>query len=312
MPDETPLSPTPADPNKPKVENADETKKGSVSDAKSNWQVWHTLSLLGLLVVFGAVCWYQPPLVSFLVGLASLTLFLVIAGHGVVGEWLGGLIDERNRMSMSRLQTALWTVVVLSGFLAAAVWNVRLPENAPPAPPANNPEAKNAKLGIGVPQELWWVLGISVTSLAGTPLIRSSLAKKDDTQTKKEGGQVSAAWANQENVLKQQSGGGEAYTVGRIACFSSPANARLADLFQGEQKADATHLDLGKVQVFFFTALLVFAYVVMLAEEFSKAANGGPYSIPHFPALDKGIVTLLGISHAGYLANKAVDKGPVQ
>lgn len=310
MPNETPLSPTPADPNKPEVENAGKTKKEPTPNAKSNWQVWHTLSLLGLLVVFGAVCWYQPPLVSFLIGLASLTLFLVIAGHGVVGEWLGVLIDERNRMSMSRLQTALWTVVVLSGFLAAAVWNVRLPENAHPS---NNPEAKNAKLGIGVPQELWWVLGISVTSLAGTPLIRSTLTKKDDTQTKKDrGGEGAAAWVNQENSLKQQSGGGEAYAVGRIACFSSPVNARLADLFQGEQKADATHLDLGKVQVFFFTALLVFAYVVMLAEEFSAAANGGSFSIPQFPALDKGTVALLGISHAGYLANKAVDKGPVQ
>ena len=210
------------------------------------WQWWHTLSLLVILIVFGGVCWTQVPHVSFLAGLGLLALFLVIAGHGVVGRGLGAFIDERNRMSMSRLQTALWTVVVLSGYLAAAVWNVLPPEKSSP----------NPKLAIVVPPELWALMGISVASLAGTPLIRSTLTKKEDG----EGGK----WAHQEmaklNTQADVKAGDEtreAYAVGRIACFRSPSSARVADLFQGEQETDATHLDLGKVQVFFFTALLV-------------------------------------------------------
>jgi hypothetical protein len=298
-----PKKPNEPDPNKPKGD-------AQGPPARSHWTVGHTLALLLILGVYGAVCWTQPPVVGFLSGLGLLTLFVVIAGHGVVGEWLGALIDERNRMSMSRLQTVLWTVVVLSGFLAAAVWNVRPSDPAKVLPPNPPPGAKvEEKLAIVVPAELWAVMGISVASLAGTPLIRSTLTKKDGVEGDNWSREMTAL--NKQAEVKAGDATREAYAAGRIACFRSPSSARVADLFQAEQTNEATHLDLGKVQVFFFTALLVFAYAVMMVQEFTKAGADATHllCIPALPKLDQGMVALLGISHAGYLANKAVDKG---
>ena len=78
-----------------------------------------------------------------------------------------------------------------------------------------------------------------------------------------------------------------------------------ADLFQGEEIGNAAHLDLGKIQMFYFTLVLVLAYVVMLGAMFSR--NSGPINntLPRLPA---GIVALLGISSEGYLVNKVIPQ----
>jgi hypothetical protein len=89
--------------------------------------------------------------------------------------------------------------------------------------------------------------------------------------------------------------------VNQLVLWRWPGDARLADLFQGDEIGNAAHLDLGKVQMLFFTLILVLAYGVALANLFTKATP-----IVMLPALDGGMVALLGISHAGYLLNKAV------
>ena len=76
----------------------------------------------------------------------------------------------------------------------------------------------------------------------------------------------------------------------------------MADLFQGDEIGNAAHLDLGKVQMFFFTLVMVFTYAAALAHTFFNVSSG----ITELPALDQGMVTLLGISHADFLANKAI------
>jgi hypothetical protein len=62
----------------------------------------------------------------------------------------------------------------------------------------------------------------------------------------------------------------------------------MADMFRGEETGNAAFLDLGKVQMFFFTII-----------------DGG-VPIHEFPALDESIVALLGISHATFLTYQAV------
>jgi len=62
---------------------------------------------------------------AWLATLGLLALFAAIAGQGITGDWRGVLIDGRNKMSLSRLQTALWTLVILSAFLTAALVNIR-------------------------------------------------------------------------------------------------------------------------------------------------------------------------------------------
>jgi hypothetical protein len=255
------------------------------------WTVWHTLSLLFIVVAIGALGGTQRPLVAFLTTLALMALFTTITGHGVVGLWRGLLIDERNKLSLSRLQLTLWTIIILSGFLTAALWNV-----------ANAPYGVNP-LAIGIPQQMWLLMGISTTALVASPLILST-KKTEPADTR---GTAQDA-RNEEEArmkadMKQQNIHPDAIgTQGKVVIWMWPEDSRLADLFQGDEIGNQAHLDLGKVQMFFFTLVLVFTYVVMLAHSFSQAAA----IITEFPSLDQSMVALLGISHAGYLTNKAV------
>ena len=58
---------------------------------------------------------------------------------------------------------------------------------------------------------------------------------------------------------------------------------------------------MGKVQLFFFMLIVGVVYAVRLYASFRAE---GP--VRAFPDLDSSIVALLGISNAGYLANKAM------
>ena len=53
--------------------------------------------------------------------------------------------------------------------------------------------------------------------------------------------------------------------------------------------------------MFYFTVVAVMSYGYALADMFGTAAPGN-----EFPAVSSGLLGLLGISHAGYLAEKAM------
>ena len=110
-----------------------------------------------------------------------MALFVVIAGQGVTGLWRGMLIDDRNKMGLSRLQMILWTIIVLSGFLVAALSNLATGQADP--------------LAIAIPSQLWLLMGISTTSLVGSPLIKST--KKNKTPSEAEKGQTLESLAKQ-------------------------------------------------------------------------------------------------------------------
>jgi hypothetical protein len=55
--------------------------------------------------------------------------------------------------------------------------------------------------------------------------------------------------------------------------------------------------------MFFFTLLVILAY----ATEIGRVLNGGDEFVNKLPDLSTGMVALLAISHAGYLANKTVQ-----
>ncbi|HLX31985.1 MAG TPA: hypothetical protein VKR79_04370 [Gaiellaceae bacterium] len=96
-------------------------------------------------------------LASWLITLVLMLGFAFVVGHGVTGVWRGVLIDERNKISTSRLQLALWTAIILSAYLEGVLANVGLRQH-------------NA-IHISVPQTLWAALGISTISLAASPVI---------------------------------------------------------------------------------------------------------------------------------------------
>lgn len=245
------------------------------------WKAWHSMAVLAvplMMIVVGLLLPAAHPLLCWLVILVLLFVFTAVIGQGVTGRWQGLLIDERNKISLSRLQMALWTIVVLSAFFTAALFNITSGNSGDP-------------LAIGIPPMLWTLMGISTTSLVGSPLIRNTKTARPAN---------AAEQARTLGVLQQQ-GNANATAQGQIVVNNAPQDARIADLFQGEETGNAAHLDLGKVQMFFFTLILVLSYAIALGNMFATIAG----FIDGFPPLTEGQVALLGISHAGYLLNKA-------
>ncbi len=75
----------------------------------------------------------------------------------------------------------------------------------------------------------------------------------------------------------------------------------LSELFKGDEMGNDAQVDLAKIQMFYFTLILVFVYAVALGNSLA-----GCEAIAQFPDLDPGMIAWLGISHAGYLTSKAV------
>ena len=244
------------------------------------WTGWHTAGLLIIAVVIVLIGYLVFERVwSWLGILILLTFSAALIGHGTVGLWRGLLIDDRNKISLSRLQMILWTILVLSGFFVAGLSNVRNGQADP--------------LSIDIPAELWMLMGISTTSLVGSPLLLSN--KKTNPVKEEEKKRTFALMEGQ---------GIDAKTLdshGQIVVKNNPDDARMSDLFKGDETGNAAQVDLAKIQMFYFTLILVFVYAVALGNLLA-----GYEAITQFPDLDQGMVALLGISHAGYLTSKAV------
>jgi hypothetical protein len=262
------------------------TKRLSIQSQNDapKWTAGHDLGLALVLVAIGLVGLLASPvftMTSWLAILALLTVFTIVAGHGVTGLWYGLLIDGRNKMSLSRLQMLLWTLLVLSGFLAAGLYNIATGHTDP--------------LAIAIPPDLWLLMGISLTSLVGSPLIVN--AKKAKPANDEEAHRTLETLKRQVRAKVQ--------VVGQVVVNEQPEDAHWSDMFRGGEAGNAAHLDLGKVQMFIFTLILALAYGAALAALFAEAQG----KIAELPGLGSGIVFLLGLSHAGYLANKVLPNG---
>ena len=269
------------------------------------WQRWHTIVLLVLIAVFILVALFSSVVLSWfglpstamtalwIVFMVLMGITIVLIGHGITGEFDGFLIDSRNKMSLSRLQLVLWTIVVLPAFLAAAVFNFGTEAEDP--------------LNITVPPEVWGLLGISAGSLVGSGIIKSN--REDDTM-------LESAKATNQSMAQGQSLGDQSVQQSPTVSIAAeknlqdtnrtPEEASVSDLFRGELEGSKDHLEVGKVQMFFFTLIVVFAYGRAIAAGFDNVSE----IIRRLPELSPGMLVLLAISHAGYLANKNVPITP--
>jgi hypothetical protein len=69
------------------------------------WTGWHTLSLLVsmmLMVLAGVLLPTHARVWAWIITLTLLTAGAAVAGQGITGFWCGLLIDERNKISLSR------------------------------------------------------------------------------------------------------------------------------------------------------------------------------------------------------------------
>lgn len=270
------------------------------------------------------------------IGVAAMVLF---AGWAVNRELFGAFIDSRNRYSLSRLQLAAWTALVLSVWLAVVL--VRITADIPVAD----------ALQVGLPGAVVAVLGLSTGSFAlssavkdrkrqqaVTPawwaelqarrrrvaeqLARATRDWRDKTEARDLLAQDDPLRAALEKQVEEKEtklaalrkqltdldteAEAQRTAEGLLVRNESPADARASDLFQGEEVVDAQTVDFGKVQMLFITIAIIGAYGFILAEaigdrDLFAATEGGVT----FPDLAESLVALLGISHGGYLAVKA-------
>ena len=265
-----------------------------------HWTRFHTAALAAITGLFVWMAVWRPwgIYTSWIAVMVALTLFVVIAGHGITGVWRGAFIDSRNKMSLSRLQMFTWTVLIVSAFGCIAI--ARTLENPADA------------LDLAVPATIWLLMGISTSSLIGSPLIKDAKQRAprpdDASETLRRQGltlrEEDEPELERERSASRSRPSQQVRLEGRIVSNVDPLQARWSDLFTSEEVSNVTYLDLGKIQLFFFTVLVVLAYGVAVGGSLRGA--GVPAALPD---VGDGMVTLLGISHAGYLSAKAVPSG---
>lgn len=295
-----------------------------MADKNNEWRRWHTILICVFMALILAVNYWglhsaaglaaeTPPaggslgdvkpdptpwlrVSTWIATFVLLTLIAVVIGRGKLGRNSGLLIDHRRRMSLSRTQMVLWTLIILSGFTTAVFVNLEAGSLEP--------------MSISIPKELWALIGISITSLIGSPLIKDmkeNQASKENESVKDTAKKLAASRGADPEALKAKSELGalqkeaKVYTVGRILYNESEKDASFSDLFSGEDGDDSAIPELGKVQMFYFTVLLAAVYIFLLGEKFFA----GDGVIDAFPVLDSSMLALLGISNGGYLIKKA-------
>lgn len=246
------------------------------------------LIVLTIAIVPAAIV--PPKGYNYIVVMLILLLFMATVGMRVCGRWAGILINERKLMSLSRFQTVLWTLIILSAFLTIALERIRW-DYLPTA------------LNIALDPMLWTLMGISTASLVGTPLIQGTKTSKNPKpgETKKTEEALAAQGITEDKTEIDKN------CQGLLYANSDVKDAAFSDMFEGDEIGNTAFVDLSKVQMFLFTIVAALTYVVLL---FSTIKTQEPYLLTKFPDLPQGLIAILGISHAGFLVNKAADHTP--
>jgi hypothetical protein len=306
----------------------------STLEGRLGWLVFTGL-LVGMVVVTWLADWFvgllsaNPAIkgaqLAWLLDLVFVAAGILVAGKAVNGRWSGAFIDSRNRYSLSQVQAIAWLALVSSGVVAAGIANVIHGVKAP--------------LDLAIPIELLAAIGLSVTTLVGSPLIRS--VKRGNTpdqnqtartfsnlgmQPESNGAQVFGVEATSPPAPPPMLGaaapvvsfGGVAAVPptppptnfsatheGTIVTMTSPEATGWADLIRGEETGNADKVDLGKIQLLYITAVAVAVYAALMFSTLGTVGDNGAAVQLAFPALDTSFVGILALSHAGGLAYEA-------
>jgi len=176
---------------------------------------WKKTGYFVLMVVFAVLAFLigtgqigNTMVVRWYLMMGAMVLFLVALGFMANGRWDGILIDWRNKMSISRLQVIIWTVLGISAFLTLGLGRSVMSQNGT----IEKLTVKNgldfarmfggvtclegidtvteehlagcpdeSPLEITFPEELLLAMGISVASFAGSSLVKRNNSAKDSS-----------------------------------------------------------------------------------------------------------------------------------
>ena len=193
----------------------------------------------------------------------------------------GVLIDERNRYSQPALITISWFVVIVSAYLACAIWNVALwiPSPTNPLP-----------VEISSPPEIWVLAGI-----VGVDLIAANVILNQKTRRV-----PSLSHEDEAHRL------GLTTSAGTLFVRPRAAEAQLLDLVAYDELAVQETPDLAALQKLLFQITAVIVYAVALGRLIFSTPVGD--SISQFPAIPEGFLALLGVSTATAIVNRTIPR----
>jgi hypothetical protein len=190
-----------------------------------------------------------------------------------------------------------WTFVILSAWLTSLLWNILVNKAEP--------------LAIALTSQVWLLLGINTATLVGTPLVLDPKKSKKPNEEEAKRQFALKAWSEGIKLNSDKLSVTD-YTEklkislnGLVPVNDSFDQADLGGLFKGEEIGNFVQLDMSKIQMFFFTVILVLTYAIALGTMFANLTIDSK-GIESFPPLDQSMIVLLGISQAGYLTNQAV------
>lgn len=252
---------------------------------------WFTILFLLLLVAcaiwiaHGGLVRLKWPWFAVMAILVGMSMY---AGCMINGRIDGILIDDRNRISLSRFQWVMWLVILLGGYFVEAVWNAAHFVDFPTMDP-----------------RLYVLLGIvSGTAVASNLIVEN---KKTPGAAREIAhalpGGPAAAPAGAPAVV---AGLGPDPVQGAMDVNASPADASWSELFMGEQAANRYVVDISRLQKLIITVLLGIAYLTWLCNDLTDPKAAGM----NMPSITDTFVWLLGLSNGAYLAAKAPTKIP--
>jgi hypothetical protein len=264
------------------------SRKADSGNHRPIWFLSALAAIVGIVIintgVFGQDRWRAG---EFVTTLFLMTAAVVGIGFALNGRAAGLVVDNRNRVSLSKFQMLVWTILVVSALVTLAACRIRLLGPDP--------------LAIIIPGELLAAMGIAATSFVAAPTVLSLKAAETPTEANMTKAKASA-----------QAQGGVLDSAGKVQGRTNPAQAQWMDMFRGDEVGNSDSPDLSKIQQFAITLLLVGVYISALIQDFGNTSafeNLDPKNMKAFPnalpALSTYFIGLMGLSHASYLVYKA-------
>jgi hypothetical protein len=245
-----------------------------------------------------------PSLIWAIVAAAVMLIITAIVGLFKGKGVFGVLVDGRGKYSLSRLQIILWTAIVIGGYFGVALTKL-------------DP--------ISIPPEVLGLLGVTLGSTVVSTAIKANKVITGQTADEEEHNRLVAESA-QNNMLQllgvdQPELLSSEEKTALLAHLSEDECAALnkqieaqrkpswMDLFSQEEKGKEHLIDVGKLQMFAWTAAALVIYGAMLVSDLTLPPEEVA-KLTELPNVTGTILALMGISQAAYLGMKLPNQSP--
>ena len=225
---------------------------------------------------------------AYLSGAGAVLVLWLIAG-AFAGAWdlLRLAEGQDGRLSVSKLQWLLWTMVVVFGYVATLV--------------ARGLNGGDVTGGISLPSNLLIAMGFSTATMVTAKGI-TTLYVAQGRVVKPPVGPAPAAPAPAPAAV----------VAGAVAVPAATAQPPATSFYSDLVQDDSNQTDLSKVQLLIWTAIALGAFLTNVILNINAVDAGGSTAGAALPDIDGALMVLMGLSQGGYLGKKLVTSNRLQ